>query len=295
MGLPAIFSAGSGSRSWVFLSNVAVLITILTPAGTIAAFVWTGKANIPATILAVYVCILTTVLLALLLRQEARYRHESRYAVAMIPVRKAFSCLGDGSWNLIEGDGSESSFLLRLRESLGFLAEAFTLIVDNPCRVSVKIISSETAGSSSGQDRRDIQVVTLCRNSEEMEKARIVRDRIGNNTDFKNIFVEDALFFFCNDLPAQLKKGYQNSHWDEDVIRSEKFDYRSTIVWPIGRSRLLVPQGQQQAREIIGFLCVDSLATNVFNETYDVPLGAAFSQALHLALDRYRAGKSPSN
>jgi hypothetical protein len=290
--LAVIFTGGSSSKFWTLLANVAALVTILIPVITIATLIWVGTANVPSTILAIYVCLLTTVLLAFLLHQEAKYRHEARYAVAMIPARKAFNCLADLSWNLIEGDGSEQSFLLRLRESLGFVAEAFGLIIDHPCRVSVKMISAEAA-STAGQDIRDIQVITLCRDNEEQEKIRATRDRIGNNTDFKKIFVEDALFFFCNDLPAQVKKGYQNSHWDEETFQSEKFDYRSTIVWPIGRSRLLNKQGTLK-REIIGFLCVDSLATNAFSETYDVALGAAFSQALHLALHRFRAGNSPS-
>ena len=39
---------------------------------------------------------------------------------------------------------------------------------------------------------------------------------------------------------------------------------------------------------MIGFLCVDTMALNSFNETYDVPLGSAYVQALHLTMHRYR-------
>jgi hypothetical protein len=49
-----------------------------------------------------------------------------------------------------------------------------------------------------------------------------------------------------------------------------------------------------QEREVIGFLCVDTLATNAFNETYDVPIGMAFAGGLHLALNRFRARQAAS-
>jgi hypothetical protein len=42
---------------------------------------------------------------------------------------------------------------------------------------------------------------------------------------------------------------------------------------------------------VIGFLFVDTMATNAFRAAYDVPIGAAFSQALHLALHKFRESK----
>lgn len=286
MTLSRLFAGGAQTRLWRVLSALAVLVTVGTPLIVLVAFLLSHKANIPATILAIYVCFLVFALLFLLLRQEAVYRRESRYAVAMVPVRKAFGSLADASWTLLEGDGSEESFLLHLRESLRFLAEAFSLITNATCRASIKMTSANAiAGAPEGA--LDVEVVTLCRNSDEEEMPHVERDRIGNNTDFRKIFAENAAYFFSNDLPGQLKKGYQNSHWDEHTIETNAFSYRATIVWPIGRSRNLDRRAPQK-REVIGFLCVDTPATGIFNETYDVPLGAAFSQALHLTLLRFR-------
>jgi len=205
----------------------------------------------------------------------------------MIPARKAFSSLADASWTLIEGDGSEEAFLHYLEESLRFLAETFTLITDTSCRASVKMAMAVKADSDAKPDA-DVQVITLCRN-EPVEDSMRRRDLISNNTDFRQIFEENALYFISNDLPAQLHKGYQNSHWDEKLIQSGAFEYRSTIVLPIGRSRFLGMQPGTSRREIIGFLCIDTQATNAFNATYDVPIGQAFAQALHLALSRFRS------
>lgn len=283
MKFTSAWTTSSGSRLWSMLSHLGTLVSILTPIVTIGAIILTGNADIPATILAVYVCLLVTVLLLLLLRVEGRYRREARYAPAMIPARKAFASLAGASWIMIEGDGSEGSFLLHLRESLRLIAETFSLITDAPCRASVKII---TAGSTDIASH-DIQVVTVGR-SVDLEDAKPAdRDRIGNNTDFRQIFTGNAPYFFSNDLVAQLAKGYQNSHWDERTIEERKFDYVATIVWPIGRSKSANSHGNAH-REIVGFLCVDTLAVGVFNETYDVPLGAAFAQALDLAIQRFR-------
>ena len=287
MRVPLVLVEGEDSRLRNVLSTVAALVTIFTPVVGILALFRSHSTSIPSIILVLYVCFLTTSLLLLLIMQESRYHRASRYAAAMIPARKAFSSLADASWTIIEGDGSEESFLHYLRESLRFLAETYTLITDSSCRASVKMAMAFQRDNGSGHDA-DVQVVTLCRN-EDLDSPDNSRDLISNNTDFRQIFVDNALYFLSNDLPMQLTKGYQNSHWDERLIQSGAFDYRSTIVLPIARSRFLNGQGGALRREIIGFLCIDTLATNAFNATYDVPIGQAFSQALHLALSRFRS------
>jgi hypothetical protein len=294
--LSQVFTGDTQTKLWGNLSILAVLVTVITPLVVLITFLVSHSANIPATILAVYACFLISALLFMLIRQEARYRREIRYAPAMVPLRKAFASLADASWTLLEGDGSEESFLLHLRESLRFLAEAFSLITNETCRASIKMTSASAIGDEPEPGRAlDVEVVTLCRNTDEDEAQHIERDRIGNNTDFRQIFTENAVYFFCNNLPAQLNRGYQNSHWDARIIQANTFDYRATIVWPIARSRLIDRRAREQ-REIIGFLCVDTPATDVFNETYDVPLGAAFSQALHLTLLRFRdKGRTPQS
>ncbi len=273
--------------AWATLTVIATLVTVLTPIVTVIPLVTNRKSSIPAIILSIYVCFLVIALLILLIMQEARYRREVPYAHAMVTARKAFTSLAAASWTIIEGDRSEEAFLLHLKESLGFLAEAFMIITGNACRTSIKMTRAEAVGDSHNKDV-DVEVVTICRSSsQEVEQPHLERDRIGNNTDFKQIFVEDSEYFYCNDLPAQLKLGYQNSHWDEKTIQSGAFNYRATIVWPIAHS-LKSSNQTAERREIIGFLCVDTPATNVFNEVYDVALGAAFAQALHLTLARFR-------
>jgi hypothetical protein len=285
--VPATWAGKLGSTTWTVLAALATLVTICTPIVSVIVIVVADDTSIPAMIMAVYVCLLATGLLALLLRMESRYRRQALYAPAMLPAQKAFSGLADASWTVVEGDGSQASFIHNLEKSLKYLADAFSIITDTSCRAAIKVVST---GSGEVQVR-DFKVVTLCRSSQQPEVDFPEPDRIGNNTDFLRIFVENENYFFCNDLPAEIGRGYQNSHWNTHVITERKFDYTATIVWPIGR---VVPSdGERQGRrEIIGFLCLDALATGIFQERFDIPLGAAFAQGLYLALHRFRARRA---
>jgi hypothetical protein len=299
------------------LATVSALVTILTPVATIVVFFITKSVNIPAIILVVYICLVMSAFLVFSIKQEIRHnrdtvtqvsqhtqqlidqeeRHQQhltemetatgraiRYASATEPLRKAFGRLANASWTMIEGDRSADSFLLQLRYSTEFLAEAFSTISGKPCRVAIK----ETAAATRGGHDLDLRVYTLCTGDEEEPGKPNDYDRIENNTDFKMIFAENYPYYFCNDLPAELARGlYQNSHWSPDVIRAGQFKYRATIVWPIARTPSQKSR-DPKSREIIGFLCVDSPATDAFHETWDVPIGQAYSDALHLALARYR-------
>jgi hypothetical protein len=275
---------GRPSPFTTILANISAIITIVTPVASLVTIFLYQSSNVPATVLAVYVCLLTTYLIFLLLTRERRSRREVHYATAMIAVRKAFRSLADASWTIVEGDRSEVSFSLHLRDALQFLAESFSLVTDNSCRTSIKVITS----SGHGDSIPDAQVYTLCRSNDSERNDRQRFDRISENSDFRDILKDNAAYFFSNNLPKQLSSGYQNSHWDSRIISEEKFEYRSTIVWPIARARDTTAQPHEPWEEVIGFLCVDTLAIDAFNETYDVPIGAAFAQTLYLALRRFR-------
>jgi hypothetical protein len=298
------------SRLWAVLTRTATLLGIIFPIATIASLLATGSGAVPATILSIYVCTLATALIFLLIRQENRYynelisredRYESeikrfqseraefqrlmQYAPATMPMRSAYTCIAEASWNLFQGDRSQTTFRLHLQEALRYFAEAYLMTTGNRCRASIKLIRDP----SNNANPNDLEVATLCRDANTPEKMRVEPDRIVDNTDFKQIFREPRGFFMSNDLPAdRINKGYKNSHWTEEVIENDAFEYRATIVWPIDRAAPDSMDGKD-AREIIGFLCVDTLQTGAFHDTYDVAIGAAFSQALHLALHRYRA------
>ena len=303
-------SGGNGGNSvTAVLGVISAAVTILTPVGTVIAIALTHSASVPALVLAIYVCLLTSMLLWLLIMQDRRHHHEMmeqearhqqqiveqetrfgrtfQYAPAMIPIRKAFGSLSSASWIMFEGDKSKELFIEHLRHSLQFVTEAFGLITDRPCRLSVKMMSTLTDGTNI----RDARVFTLCRSDEEDGNDATTYDTVGNNTDFRQILEEGAAYFFCPDLPAEMAKGlYQNSHWTPQVIRTQAYKYRETIVWPISRARARMEQPNgQTSQNIIGFLCLDTPSTNSFNETYDVPIGLAFAGVLYLALKQFGA------
>jgi hypothetical protein len=279
-----IWVTSQDSRPWTVLSRVSAIFGIVAPVSAITAYFLTGNISVPAAITAIYLCVLASALIVLLLRQEQRYLRDARYAPALLQMRRAYTELASASWHLYHGDSSQEAFRLRLRESLRRLAEAYTLVTGYPCRACIKMIQAPP-GTLTGD--RDLLVSTLCRDNEEGDPPRHAPDRIGENTDFKQIFTENAMLFFSNDLIAQLKRGYRNSHWREEDIEKGNLDYLATIVWPIERS--LTPYAlQPQQREIIGFLCVDTKQVKTFQKTYDEALGASFAQTLYLVLHKLR-------
>lgn len=279
-----VWLTSQDSKLWLILGRSGTLFGIASPIIAIVVFVTTGTLAVPALIIAIYLCVMVTILLALLINQERRYVRDARYAPASLPMRHAFAEAAKASFGLYYGDESQVAFRLGLRESLRRFAEAFTLITGTQCRACIKVIQAPE-GAIAGHD---LLVSTLCRDNEDEDGSPSHKpDRISENTDFRQIFTENQPCFFSNDLIGQLSRGYKNSHWQEGDIQSGTLDYLATIVWPIERGPI-VRLDPNRPREIIGFLCIDTRATGVFVKTYDVALGASFAQALYLALHRFR-------
>lgn len=273
------------STFWPVLGKLGSAFGIVATIGAIIGLAKTGKYAVPALIMSIYMCVLVTVLLFLLMRQERRYLREARYAAALLPLRKAFSEIASATWHLFnDNTPSEDAFRIRLRDSLRWLAESFTLITGSQCRACIKLIQAPADVASN----HDFLVSTLCRDNEGAGPPRHSPDRIGDNTDFRQILAENSAAFFSNDLESMLAQGYRNSHWTDEVIRNKSFDYLATIVWPIEQGATS-PYDKAEQREIIGFLCIDTLTKGAFVKTYDEALGASFSRALYLALHRFRA------
>jgi hypothetical protein len=124
-----------------------------------------------------------------------------------------------------------------------------------------------------------------------LELADEANDWVSENTDFLYLFRNPReTAFLGSDLVSMLAKGYRNSHWTEDVIREERFQYRSAVVWPIRKRRSTTDADAIHAKQdIFGYLCVDSMARAPFRERYDKPLGAAFADMLYpLLISLYR-------
>ncbi len=257
------------SPFWTATSRLVLILGLLVNLTTLLILVLTRGHSATEVILSTYVGILTIIFLVLLFRQQGEYHRKSQYGPAMVPFRKAFYSLAEASWNIFErNDTGRHVFHSRIKESLNYIAETFTLVTESSCRASIKLISFPI----SAEDANDARVTTWCRDNDGSTRhSRNQIDRVGDNTDFSQLLSENETYFFHNDLPKAISQGYKNSHSTAETIQNQSFEYRSTIVWPIGQ-RSYAGVDNTDEFEVIGFLCVDSMAVNSFNETYDVPL-----------------------
>jgi len=181
------------------------------------------------------------------------------------------------------------------------LREIFFQKTKHKCSICIKVItdSEATAGTT---------VVTLARDSkahedkkrQNVDKRMDVLHPIDRNTCFRNIFnylgEKKGRAYFNNDLPAE--GGYENTsfniHGDvEDGLVTEErrkkwtLPYRSEIVVPICPLNHLPNANERKL--LYGFLCLDSVEPNVFNERYDIEILRGIADDLFDIIGRYIA------
>lgn len=141
------------------------------------------------------------------------------------------------------------------------LEKAFTSVSSNDCRVTVKELYSEDGA---------LAVRTLIAPSRHTMKSGVT-DLVAANTDFAAI-LDGKDLYLCNDIPAEVTRGYLNSHWTpEDLaLWAEKGDYpyRSALILPV-RTRLPQGDAKNEAWATLGFLCIDSQEPDAFDFTED--------------------------
>jgi hypothetical protein len=134
-----------------------------------------------------------------------------------------------------------------------------------------------------------MEVVDLCRSGDTHASHRSTSDYVSDNTDFEELFLGNDVVFVSNDLRRLSGKGqYKNSHWTSDTIEKRTYRYLSTMVWPIHKVLNAPPDATAATispdHDLLGFLCVDSLATNIFQRDVDYGLGAAYADMFYTAL-----------
>lgn len=167
-----------------------------------------------------------------------------------------------------------------IQTGLNKLANAFSFISGSNCRACIKIIQNDV------QD--NFYTATLSRSGRSSAKtAKDAPNKILNNTDFMMLFDKKINFFFSNDLSSV--SPYHNSNWPDDpqeresFINNKKYDYISTIVWPIRSCN------ENDEIKVIGFLCIDSRDKDVFNTETDIDFGASMADLLYPVLYAYRS------
>jgi hypothetical protein len=220
--------------------------------------------------------------------QEREYVRKARYGSATSLIHDAFHKLRDAAVVQMAYPNDSEAFFGLIRESITSLAGAFTLIAGAACRVCIKQIGNGERPA----DARQILVSDLARSSGNRRRPVIPSrpDYISDNTDFEELFDGSGTYFFSNDLRVLSQGGqYKNSHWTRDTVEARRFEYLATIVWPIHKTVSNASAAKDlnaitDYHDLLGFLCVDSLETDVFDQNQDVGFGAAYADALYIVL-----------
>lgn len=222
--------------------------------------------------------------LILLAWREIAYSRKARYAEALPRVHRTFHLLRDSWYAHHHAHDSQMAVNGQIESALSEFASAMSIVTGVHCRACVKVLY--VADPDTRQPGREWAVQTFVRDSHDPKDSVLSEDWVSENTDFEELlWKERSSYFLRNRLPYP---GYKNSHWTPEQMERGLMDYAATIVWPI-RKRLQGPDQKSgtphATRGIIGFLCLDTRSRNVFNERYDVELGAAVADTLYVVLE----------
>jgi hypothetical protein len=218
-----------------------------------------------------YVLAMVTTLWVLLIIQEYRYARKASYSETTRYFHSAIHFLRDTIDEVPKMSNTELS--RNLQHALSDIATVFALVTRTGCRACVKVL---TLAPDAPKDRvlnrkaiiRFLLVRTFARDTlNEEGESEETADYVTENTDFLELFNNPKEGFFLeNDLKRRISRGqYRNSHIRAgyDNKRDDwPLPYRSAIVWPIRRVKRT--QNGDGEPDLLGFLCVDSGARNVF-------------------------------
>ena len=178
---------------------------------------------------------------------------------------------------------------------------AFSMVAGARCRMSIKLLGRDDDAAEKGEGgffvstfARDALSHAVCKEQDEREGHD---HSVSENTDFRLILRRQRDYYFNGDVSET--RDYENSRLKNPQVNSQgswQLPYKATIVWPIRyvltRSETEVAQGAQfRDQDLYGFLTVDCNARNVFEERYDVQLGAALADSLFAVFDMYRRAR----
>lgn len=202
---------------------------------------------------------------------KERLTKQKAFSASYVTLHKIFHDLRDALIELaeIEDDAAKDHevdrlFLVFMQKATDNLQRIFDATADEKSRVCIKQLIDD------GKN-----VKTLCRDAGCSAEHSEEPVPVEANTDFLLVSQRapgHKRFFFCNDLMGL--GCYQNSHPDW------KSKYLSAIVWPIRGPKL----GSPGNYDVAGFLCVDSMQTNVFDPVVSVEIGAAVADMLYILL-----------
>jgi hypothetical protein len=198
-----------------------------------------------------------------MIAQQRPLARKARYTKVFHPLHSIYHRLRDTLVRLRQnppepGDVYDENFC---RAILDLVRDIFQSTSGADCAACIKTF-----------DNDEDSLKTICRDSAS-EIHRGSEDalrpcRVSDNMDFKEIVQGRKRYFFSNDLTEEV--GYYNDNPDWQSR------YRSTIVWPIRYF-----DEERGKHQLFGFLCVDSMATGIFDEELDVQVGACVADMIY--------------
>jgi YHS domain-containing protein len=287
----------------------AYLIYILVTLG--ALLIDMKDTDIRGIILTVALCVFLFYLVAYDIFLTHKLGKKSKYAEAQKPLHSCIhelrniyvylsNCVSNDPKHENE-NFSEELFITKLQTALTSFNDAFIISSSVGCRASIKLLGAvdKNLESAHGEITDNLFLKTLARDKVSAERKKDVdscenhKHLLNKNSDFQSLYQGDLDYYFNGQLWKDTS--YRNSN-DQNIqsgIEKRK-DYNSTIVWPI-RYKLSTPQAQESSGKInliLGFLTLDALPAEAFEERYDVEMGASVADALYIVLDKYREYKN---
>ncbi len=228
-----------------------------------------------------YICALSAVLVTWFVIHQRR----ARYAEVPAVLEKSYRSIQEAADSGLFDHENVDLLERKIGDSLDALAQAFTLLTGNTCRICIAELYVDTSMSA---PEEALQVRVIFRSGAQEGLVAEAAQPVDGNSDFLRI-LQTQRPFFHNDLGAayELRK-YENTKWNPQMIDDDSFPYRSTIVWPIksseGRFR-----GASRMDQPLAFLCVDTPKAGAFVQSSDIPLDACYAHAIYPVVRRLLA------
>lgn len=177
---------------------------------------------------------------------------------------------------------------------LDAIANCFSITCGKTCRVSIVELSDKFELAVVARD----SMSNIRATSRDKNKKHLLED----NTDFKNLWYSTngcSRYYLNNNIvKSWIKHCYDNSCFSEaeepevktflgiTYVKNWPLNYKSALIFPIRYVSKFEPPTKESSAtpphwEYYGFLCIDSLSKNSFDERYSPELGASFADMLY--------------
>lgn len=186
------------------------------------------------------------------------------------------------------------------KDALDALCKVMGAFTGQDVSACIKLIESSQAGEEIDLQNAKIRVFCRSRNS---DSRRINYD---NSKERETVYIKDdtalmrivgsqagqKAYFYCGDLD-KFERSCKEAHEEYLCPNRHRADYYSgTIILPIRvLFKKLYYYNRDEAYHIIGFLCIDSLSKNAFQDNQEIQnchLGNAYADEFYVLFSKYR-------